>query len=73
MQRYWKRPGSPIDNNAVPTVKSLQKVLNDAGLEALVSFLVIHCPQAFGIVLKALERLNSVGRSDSGLEGCVLR
>ncbi|CAN6570740.1 unnamed protein product [Malus baccata var. baccata] len=29
MQSHWKRPGSPIDNNAVPTVRSLQKVLNE--------------------------------------------
>ncbi|ONI15828.1 hypothetical protein PRUPE_3G063700 [Prunus persica] len=63
MQSYWKRPGSPVDNNVVfPILKSLQKVLEEAGLEALMSFPVIHCPQAFGVVLRASERLNSVGK-----------
>ncbi|ONI15829.1 hypothetical protein PRUPE_3G063800, partial [Prunus persica] len=63
MQSYWKRPGSPVDNNVVfPILKSLQKVLEEASLEALMSFPVIHCPQAFGVVLRALERLNSVGK-----------
>ncbi|XP_016649110.1 PREDICTED: zinc phosphodiesterase ELAC protein 2 [Prunus mume] len=63
MQSYWKRPGSPVDNNVVfPILKSLQKVLEEASLEALMSFPVIHCPQAFGVVLRASERLNSVGK-----------
>ncbi|BFG24455.1 hypothetical protein CerSpe_107290 [Prunus speciosa] len=63
MQSYWKRPGSPVDNNVVfPILKSLQKVLEEAGLEALMSFPVIHCPQAFGVVLRASERWNSVGK-----------
>ncbi|CAL2245423.1 unnamed protein product [Prunus armeniaca] len=63
MQSYWNRPGSPVDNNVVfPILKSLQKVLEEAGLEALMSFPVIHCPQAFGVVLRASERLNSVGK-----------
>lgn len=66
MQSYWKRPGSPIDNSVVPIVKSLQKVLNETGLEALISFPVIHCPQAFGVVLQASERLNSVGKMIPG-------
>ncbi|KAH0982573.1 hypothetical protein GBA52_009750 [Prunus armeniaca] len=63
MQSYWKRPGSPVDNNVVfPILKSLQKVLEEAGLEALMSFPVIHCPHAFGVVLRASERLNSLGK-----------
>ncbi|KAJ8756216.1 hypothetical protein K2173_024763 [Erythroxylum novogranatense] len=63
MQSYWKRPGSPTDNSmAFPLLKNLKKVLGEAGLEALISFPVVHCPQAFGIVLKATERTNSVGK-----------
>ncbi|XP_030969986.1 tRNAse Z TRZ4, mitochondrial-like isoform X2 [Quercus lobata] len=63
MQSYWKRPGSPVDNRmAFPILKTLKKALSEAGLEALVSFPVVHCPQAFGVALKAAERINSVGK-----------
>lgn len=63
MQSYFKRPGSPVDHNvAFPILKNLKKVLSEAGLEDLISFPVIHCPQAFGVVLKAAERINSVGK-----------
>ncbi|XVF24938.1 hypothetical protein REPUB_Repub13aG0170700 [Reevesia pubescens] len=63
MQSYWRQPGSPVDISATyPYLKSLKKVLGEAGLEALISFPVVHCPQAFGIVLKATERVNSVGK-----------
>lgn len=63
MQSLWKRPGSPVDSSAaLPMLKNLKKVLSEAGLEALVSFPVVHCPQAFGVVLKAAERTNSAGR-----------
>ncbi|XP_075664167.1 tRNase Z TRZ3, mitochondrial isoform X2 [Castanea sativa] len=63
MQSYWKRPGSPVDNRmALPILKTLKKALSEAGLEALVSFPVVHCPQAFGVALKAAERINSIGK-----------
>ena len=63
MQSYWKRPGSPVDHSvAFPILKNLKKVLSEAGLEALISFPVVHCPQAFGVVLKAAERINGVGK-----------
>lgn len=63
MESYWRRPGSPVDNSkASPFLKNLKKVLGEAGLEALISFPVVHCPQAFGVVLKAAERINSVGK-----------
>ncbi|KAJ7963043.1 zinc phosphodiesterase ELAC protein 2-like [Quillaja saponaria] len=62
MQSYWKRPGSPVDKGVVyPIMKNLKKVLCEAGLAALISFPVIHCPHAFGVVLEAAERINSVG------------
>lgn len=63
MQSVWKGPGIPVDNNAAfPLLKNLKKVLNEAGLETLISFPVVHCPQAFGFALKAAERINSVGK-----------
>lgn len=63
MQSVWKGPGIPVDNSvAFPLLKSLKKVLNEAGLETLISFPVVHCPQAFGFALKAAERINSVGK-----------
>ncbi|XP_062156167.1 tRNAse Z TRZ4, mitochondrial [Alnus glutinosa] len=67
MQSYWKRPVSTVDNGvALPILKRLKKVLSEAGLEALISFPVVHCPQAFGVVLKAAERINSVGKAIPG-------
>ncbi|KAK9266804.1 hypothetical protein L1049_025277 [Liquidambar formosana] len=63
MQSYWKRSGSPVDNSVViPILKNLKKVLSEAGLEALISVPVVHCPQAFGVVLKAAERINVVAK-----------
>ncbi|KAF5739168.1 zinc phosphodiesterase ELAC protein 2 [Tripterygium wilfordii] len=63
MQSYWKRPGSAVDNSpAFPLLKTLKEVLTEAGLETLISVPVVHCPQAFGIALKASERSNSVGK-----------
>ncbi|KAJ7956508.1 Zinc phosphodiesterase ELAC protein 2-like protein [Quillaja saponaria] len=51
-----------VDNGVdFPLLESLKNVLNDAGLERLVSFPVVHCPEAFGVVLKAAERINNVG------------
>ncbi|XP_054784169.1 tRNase Z TRZ3, mitochondrial-like isoform X2 [Prosopis cineraria] len=63
MQSYFKRPDSPIDKNVVyPVLKKLKRVMQEAGLESLISFPVVHCPQAFGVVLKAAERVNSLGK-----------
>ncbi|KAK2971154.1 hypothetical protein RJ640_008578 [Escallonia rubra] len=67
MQSYWKRPGSPVDTSAVsPILRNLKKTLGEAGLESLISFPVVHCPQAFGVVLKAADRVNSVGETIPG-------
>ncbi|KAJ0076391.1 hypothetical protein Patl1_34080 [Pistacia atlantica] len=39
MQSFWKRPGSPVDySTAFPLLKSLKKVLSEAGLETLATF-----------------------------------
>ncbi|CAN0858693.1 tRNAse Z TRZ4, mitochondrial [Linum grandiflorum] len=63
MQSYWKTPGSPIDKGRYfRLLKKLQQVMKEAGLESLISFPVVHCPQAFGVALKAAERVNSVGK-----------
>ncbi|KAG1335050.1 tRNAse Z TRZ4, mitochondrial [Cocos nucifera] len=63
MQSYWKRPGSPVDvAMALPVLMRLKEVLSAAGLEALYSVPVVHCLQAFGVILKAAERVNSVGK-----------
>ncbi|XP_027342584.1 tRNAse Z TRZ4, mitochondrial isoform X2 [Abrus precatorius] len=63
MQSYFKRPGSPVDKDAIsPILKKFKEVIQEAGLKALISFPVVHCPQAFGVVLKAEERTNSVGK-----------
>lgn len=62
MQSYWKGPGSPVSNDvALQRLIYLKKVLQDAGLETLISFPVVHCPQAFGVALRAAQRTNSIG------------
>ncbi|XP_042052514.1 tRNAse Z TRZ4, mitochondrial-like [Salvia splendens] len=62
MRSYLTKPPSPAAQN----LKSLKKVLREAGLEALVSFPVIHCLQAYGVVLQAASRINSVGKTIPG-------
>ncbi|GMJ05211.1 tRNAse Z4 [Hibiscus trionum] len=53
----------PVDNVATSALLyRLKKVLNKAGLERLISFPVVHCPEAFGVVLKAGDRINSIGK-----------
>ncbi|MQL95375.1 hypothetical protein Taro_028042, partial [Colocasia esculenta] len=67
MQSCWKRPGSPVDTAAMlPMIMKLKLVLLEAGLESLFSVPVVHCPQAFGIILKAAERVNTVGKTIPG-------
>lgn len=67
MQSYFKRPSSPVENATVyPILKTLIKALREAGLEALISFPVIHCPQAYGVVLKAADRTNGSGKTIPG-------
>jgi len=63
MQSIYKRPSSPLTDNssALPFLKKLKKVLGEMGLEHLISFPVVHCPQAFGVSLKAAERKNIAG------------
>ncbi|KAF7843377.1 tRNase Z TRZ3, mitochondrial-like [Senna tora] len=63
MQSYRKRLGSVVDKDVVsPILKKLKETIKEAGVEALISFPVVHCPQAFGVVVKAAERINSVGK-----------
>ncbi|XP_043704195.1 tRNase Z TRZ3, mitochondrial isoform X2 [Telopea speciosissima] len=67
MQSYWKKPDSPGDSGmGFQILMKLTKVLVEAGLEALISVPVVHCPQSFGVVLKAAERINSVGKRIPG-------
>ncbi|KAH0468730.1 hypothetical protein IEQ34_001962 [Dendrobium chrysotoxum] len=62
MQSYWKRPGSPVDMATImPVLRRLKKLIHKADSEALYSVPVIHCPHASAFVLKATERINSVG------------
>ncbi|KAF9607085.1 hypothetical protein IFM89_032201 [Coptis chinensis] len=49
-------------NTHLQSLKNLKKVLEEASLEVLVSIPVLHCPQAFGLVVKAAERSNTTGK-----------
>ncbi|CAI9773413.1 unnamed protein product [Fraxinus pennsylvanica] len=67
MQSCSKRQRSPVQNAAaVPILKSLKEVLVEAGLETLISVPVEHCEPAFGVVLKAANRINRVGKTIPG-------
>ncbi|XP_010500810.1 PREDICTED: zinc phosphodiesterase ELAC protein 2-like [Camelina sativa] len=62
IQSVFKRSDIPTDDSSVLLcLKNLKKVLRETGLEDLISFPVVHCPQAFGVVIKAAERVNSIG------------
>ncbi|XP_021652986.2 tRNAse Z TRZ4, mitochondrial isoform X2 [Hevea brasiliensis] len=56
----------PAENLTSSLLRSLNDVLGEAGLERLISFPVVHCPEAFGVILKASERINSVGEVIQG-------
>ncbi|KAL8139464.1 hypothetical protein V2J09_005485 [Rumex salicifolius] len=45
-------------NVAFPIMKKFAKCLQEAGLKDLISVPVVHCPQAFAVVLNASERIN---------------
>ncbi|MED6208935.1 hypothetical protein PIB30_049775 [Stylosanthes scabra] len=63
MQSLWKRPGSPVDKDALyPILERFMGVIQEAGLKSLISFPVVHCPQAFGVVLNAAERTSTSGK-----------
>ncbi|KAF5932057.1 hypothetical protein HYC85_028228 [Camellia sinensis] len=63
MQNCWRRPDSPVNNAVVfPILKNLKEVLREVGLDALISFPVVHCPQAYGAALKATDRINGAGK-----------
>ncbi|PKA59063.1 ribonuclease Z [Apostasia shenzhenica] len=67
MQSWFKRPGSPIDTaTSLPILRRLKELLHEAGLEALYSVPVVHCPQAFAFVLKAAQRTNRLGKNIKG-------
>lgn len=62
MQSHWKMGGGPVDTSIFyPIIKNLKNVLNDAGLDDVISFPVVHCPQAFGVVLKGVDKFYSDG------------
>lgn len=66
MESYRKRPNSPVASSDFQIVQKLKSVLEDAGLQALVSVPVVHCPQAYGVVLKSAERTTSAGKTVPG-------
>lgn len=44
------------------SLESLKEVLAESGIESLISVPVIHCKEAFGVVIKAANRTNSLGK-----------
>ncbi|XP_047341219.1 tRNase Z TRZ3, mitochondrial [Impatiens glandulifera] len=63
MRSYWKRLNGGIANEIASSIMNdLEKTLKEAGLESLVSFPVVHCPQSYGVALKASNRVNCDGK-----------
>ncbi|CAM8983003.1 unnamed protein product [Rhodiola kirilowii] len=63
MQSVWKRHNSPKnDKSVVPILKFMKEVLAESGIESLVSVPVVHCWQAYGLVIKASDRTNCSGK-----------
>nr|CAB3475641.1 unnamed protein product [Digitaria exilis] len=60
MENYNRKPASPRDTTALANFK---EVLQESGLEILYSVPVVHCPQAFGVVFRAMEKVNSAGKA----------
>ncbi|XP_019254358.1 PREDICTED: zinc phosphodiesterase ELAC protein 2-like isoform X2 [Nicotiana attenuata] len=50
------KPSTPVDD--IKLLKHFKKVLSEAGLVRFISFPVVHCPEAFGIILESAERMN---------------
>lgn len=54
------------DNDANGSASRLKNTLRESGLISLNSVPVIHCPQAYGIVLKAADKTNVIGKMIPG-------
>jgi ribonuclease Z len=63
MENYNQKPTNLRDTTALGDFK---EVLQESGLEILYSVPVVHCPQAFGVVLKATEKESSAGKAIPG-------
>ncbi|XP_060176784.1 tRNAse Z TRZ4, mitochondrial-like isoform X2 [Lycium barbarum] len=50
------KPSTPVDD--ITLLKCFKKVLSEAGLVRLISFPVVHCPEAFGVILESAEKVN---------------
>ncbi|KAH0721288.1 hypothetical protein KY290_006210 [Solanum tuberosum] len=50
------KPSTPLDD--LTLLKRLRKVLGEAGLVRLISFPVVHCDDAFGVILESADRMN---------------
>ncbi|KAH0707918.1 hypothetical protein KY290_010340 [Solanum tuberosum] len=62
----WEAFESNDHNDANGSASRLKNMLREAGLMALNSVPVIHCPQAYGIVLKFADRTNVIGKKIPG-------
>ncbi|XP_015697710.1 tRNase Z TRZ3, mitochondrial [Oryza brachyantha] len=63
MEYYSRKPASPKDTTALANLK---EILHESGLEVLYSVPVLHCPQSFGVVLRAKEKVSSAGKAILG-------
>ncbi|KAJ8539294.1 hypothetical protein K7X08_013546 [Anisodus acutangulus] len=62
----WETFESNEDNDANESANRLKSMIRETGLRALNSVPVIHCPQAYGIVLKSADRTDIIGKKIPG-------
>ncbi|KAJ3700994.1 hypothetical protein LUZ61_004699 [Rhynchospora tenuis] len=64
MESFKRKPGNPSE--AMDVLDRLKEVLSDAGLNSLYSVPVRHCPEAFGLVLEAKDRVSRIAKVSPG-------
>ncbi|KAJ3702903.1 hypothetical protein LUZ61_006608 [Rhynchospora tenuis] len=64
MESFKRKPGNPSE--AMDVLDRLKEVLSDAGLNSLYSVPVRHCPEAFGLVLEAKDRVSRIANVSPG-------
>ncbi|KAJ1685066.1 hypothetical protein LUZ63_016456 [Rhynchospora breviuscula] len=64
MESFKRKPGNLSEARDV--LDRLKEILSDAGLNSLYSVPVRHCPEAFGLVLEAKDRVSRIAKVSPG-------
>lgn len=66
MQNYWVQPGYNQSTRDEAAQSNFKQVLASLGLQSLESVPVVHCPQAYGVILQSASRHDAKGVVRSG-------